>query len=123
MKARTLTLDLPLPPKELQPNQRPHWAVKARATKSARTLAKAMARGEMRGKPFKRASIHMQFYLARRQDQDNLISWTKATRDGLQDAGVIENDSGFIIHPPQQASGKAAGGKRGLVLTVIEELT
>lgn len=122
MERRKIVLDLPLPPKECHPNSRCHWAVKAKAVKKARATAALLAKAAMIGKPFKRASLHMHFYNARRNDSDNLISACKAVFDGLQGI-VIENDSGFIIHPPLQASGKASGGKRGLVLTVIEEPT
>ena len=42
-----ITITLPLPPKELSPNARPHWAVKARAIKSYRLLAALICRGEL----------------------------------------------------------------------------
>lgn len=121
MERRKIVLDLPLPPKECSPNARCHWAQKARAVKKARAMAATIAKAAMIGEPFKRASLHMHFYNARRTDNDNAIAACKPLLDGLQDAGVIDNDSGFIIHPPLQASGKASGGKRGLVLTVTEE--
>ena len=99
-----MRLVLDLPPRELSPNFRSHWAKKAKAVKYYREQAWARARIEA-PRPFlewKRATLRTTWYLpdARRRDPDNLMASLKAAIDGLVDARVLADDNGLIIHPP-----------------------
>lgn len=118
-----LEVTLPLPPKALHPNARKHWRAKMKPKKQQRADAfwAAYAAIGMRNYPqWKLAEIQSTWYLARRNDQDNLIAWLKATADGLADAKVVGDDRGFIWLPPQQITGKAAKGERKVVLEIRE---
>ncbi len=101
-----ITITLPLPPKELSPNARVHWARRAKAAKGYRTLAWAEARTVanfacLAWTPAERIAVQAIFYhrLDRRRDKDNALASLKPAFDGLADAGIIENDSG-IVHLP-----------------------
>ena len=100
----TLTITLPLPDPVLNPNGRKHWRAIAAAKKKARENARihALAALGRRTPPrWKEAIWSATFYFkdARRRDKDNFISAMKAHRDGVADAGVVENDSGFVLLP------------------------
>jgi hypothetical protein len=92
----SLTITIPLPPKEVRNNWRGHWAKKAGAVKQYRLLARFRATTAMGStKPmWKKASVKVTAYFptARHLDPTNLIDALKPAFDGLQDAGVIEND-------------------------------
>lgn len=99
-----ILVTLPLPPKELSPNARVHWARKARAAKEYRLMAEIYTRGVIGHKDpprWERATVQATFYLRRRRnlDGDNALAWMKAGIDGLADAGVVANDSGFTHLP------------------------
>ena len=89
------------PPKELNPNFRGHWAVKARAAKEYRATcgwtAKCAAVVVKWDGP-----IHLWIKFVppdrRRRDDDNCLSSFKAGRDGLADALGV-NDRRFVVHP------------------------
>jgi hypothetical protein len=67
------------------------------------------------------AKLHAEFHKpgpqAKLADADGLIAHLKATLDGLQDAGVIANDAGFMILSPAQRLGSHAT-ERKVVLTI-----
>jgi hypothetical protein len=92
----SLTITLPLPPKEVRNNARVHWAKKARAVRSYRMQSEITAHNAMKGYclDWKKAKVHITAYFptARHLDPTNLIDALKPAFDGLQDAGVIEND-------------------------------
>lgn len=99
-----MTITLPWPSKALQPNARVHWAAKAKATKQARYEAELVATAVMRlvgWTKCERASIEYVFYdpVKRRRDRDNHLAACKAYNDGLADAGIVGNDSGFTFLP------------------------
>lgn len=113
-------VEIPLPPPETHPNKRVHWAPKSRAKAKQRQDA-YFAAIEALGQHSPRwpvAEVEATFYTSRRGDGDNLIAWLKATFDGLEDAGVIDNDGGFIHLPPKQVTGKASKGDRKVVLVI-----
>jgi Holliday junction resolvase RusA-like endonuclease len=58
----------------------------------------AMPRGWV---SLERAIVSCRFYFKdrRRRDADNLLASLKAVFDGLKDAGVIDDDAGFIHLP------------------------
>ncbi len=105
-KPRSLKVTLPLPTKPLSPNWRGHWAVKANAVARARTNATHAALNSgwnVFWEPMRQATVHPVFFFKtnRRRDGSNAAASLKSYEDGLQDARVIANDSGFIWHPPK----------------------
>lgn len=94
------TLHLPLPPKELSPNVRAHWTVKARATKAHRVASWACAKQQM-PKAWKACAVELDMEYRCSRDAEgyvaadiaNALSSTKAAIDGLVDAGIAPNDS------------------------------
>jgi len=90
-------IELPWPDKALSPNGRVHWATKARATKTAKTMAAALTRVETKTKP-EWLSAHLQydFYpkTAHVLDMDNCIASSKAYQDGI--AIALGIDDGFF---------------------------
>ena len=96
---------LPWPVKELSPNARVHWAVKAAATKSARTNAgwatKAAGIPKLPSVPLK-LTVTYNPPSRRKLDGDNLISRLKPVFDGIADAIGVD-DSKFKIEPPIRA--------------------
>lgn len=117
----SITIELPLPPKEMRPNARCHWRAKMGPKKQQRHEAWLGAMSALNGaRPpkWELAEVQATFYSARKSDSDNLVAWCKATSDGLEDAGIVANDSGFIWLPPKQVLDPKHDGKRGLVLTI-----
>lgn len=109
---KTLTVTIPIPPKELSPNARTHHMVKARAVKNYRLTCGLLACVEGRpAKPWKRARVQAAFYVktARglRSDGDNRLASLKAAFDALRDAGIIADDSGLTHEPITLAHDKA----------------
>ncbi len=90
---------LPLPPKQLSPNARVVWQVKARSTKAYREAA--FIRTYQHARRWTEATAEATFYFKdkRRRDRDNLLSSLKAAFDGIAAAGVVEDDAG-ITHLP-----------------------
>lgn len=100
-----LTITLPLPPKELSPNARVHWRVKALKVKGYRQAAmeEAMvaARDARMEAPFSWVRIKATFFHTqnRGRDADNALASLKSAFDGLADAGIVTNDR-KITHEP-----------------------
>ena len=96
--ARWIRIVLPWPTRTLHPNARPHWAVKARATTHARSLARsAMAEAvEAHGAVWSAAgAIAVRWTFCppdrRRRDDDGLAASCKAYRDGMADAMGVDD--------------------------------
>lgn len=96
----TFEVLLPLPPREVSPNGRHHWAVKARATKLARREAWYWFRNAMPKHWFPVPITLDVVYRCPRQargykpkDVQNAIGALKASIDGMVDAGVVPDDS------------------------------
>lgn len=114
-KEAPIVVDLPLPPECLHPNARACWRAKAAATKATRLLAGMVARTVRPKKPFVKACYQVTFNLPRQRDYDNLLSWCKASIDGLCDGGIMVNDSHFRPLEIKRFSGlKETGGKYGV---------
>jgi Holliday junction resolvase RusA-like endonuclease len=114
-----ITVIIPLPPQAMYPNARKHWKAKMKPKREQREAAfLAGVSAVKRGPRWTLAECQATFYLERRRDGDNLIAWLKATFDGLEDAGIVENDGNFIHLPPKQVTGKHANGERKVVLTI-----
>lgn len=95
-----IRLELPWPDPALWPNtSRPHWAVKAKATKSARTYAKVLTLESLKGSqwPSKAAQLTWEFHPKTKltPDRTNCIISTKAWEDGIADA-LRANDRNFV---------------------------
>ena len=96
-------LVLPWPDRNLHPNARPHWAVKARAAKNARhqayMLALAAGWRKMELPATGRLRLFLDFYprSRRRMDDDGLMASFKAFRDGIADLLGID-DSRFFTN-------------------------
>ena len=111
-------LHLPLPPKELSPNARIHWAKKAAATYEYRSQCGWIAR--VAGLKFRgpvRIEYLFRFCDRRRRDLDNLIKSMKPALDGLRDAGVIAEDSTDEV-PRLSATYEKAADANEVVLTI-----
>ena len=84
-----------LPFRELSPNARHHWAVKARAVKAQREEAGWLAKsvwGNQDPMTYARISYEFKVTDKRQRDIDNLVSACKSFQDGLIDGGVILKD-------------------------------
>lgn len=100
----TTTVTLPLPPKELSPNARVHWAARATATRRYREAAYLLALPSRPRRPMQVARVTARFFFKtrRRRDRDNLLASLKPAFDGLADAGLVADDSGLIHMPVEQ---------------------
>jgi Holliday junction resolvase RusA-like endonuclease len=109
---RELTITRPLPPKELSPNARVHWRVKARATAIYREGSCLRARQviawkefDSKGMPWQKAIAWEVFYFPdkRKRDYRNFEQRMKPFYDGLKDAGVIvDDDREHLSHEPTE---------------------
>tara|TARA_B110000444_G_C18724334_1_gene540068 strand:+ start:102 stop:485 length:384 start_codon:yes stop_codon:yes gene_type:complete len=97
-----IDFEMPLPPRELQPNHRCHWRAKARAVKLYRNVACGVVLGTfIPNEPLGSLLVQATFYHAskRRRDRDNLLASLKAAFDGMTDAGLVADDS-LMVHLP-----------------------
>lgn len=89
-----MRISLPWPPRELSPNARGHWAIKARAAKSHRAACQilCMAAGARAlGWPDMVVSITFHPPSARRADLDNMLAAMKAGLDGVAQATGVDD--------------------------------
>jgi crossover junction endodeoxyribonuclease RusA len=95
-----MIIRLPWYPRELSPNERVHWAVKANATaryrKECGWLAKSQGVLPTEKEIVKMTMVFFPKKRGRQPDKDNMIAATKALRDGLQDALTMD-DSRFVV--------------------------
>ena len=100
----SMVIILPLPPRELSPNARPHWAAKARAVKRYRQTAWLCALAVRPSEPIQTARVTSRFFFRnrRRRDRDNLLASLKPAFDGIAGARVVTNDSGMTHMPVEQ---------------------
>jgi len=101
---RRILVVLPLPPRQLQPNARPHWTAKAGAVKRYRQIAWLSALAVRPRQAMLTARVTAKFYFAdrRQRDPDNLLASLKAGFDGLVDAHVVGNDAKMVHMPVEQ---------------------
>jgi Holliday junction resolvase RusA-like endonuclease len=107
----TITITLPLPPKELSPNytvgSRGQRMGKAAKTKKYRKFASEetqIATGAFDSRAawyWPAADVQCTFYHkdARRRDKDNALASMKAAFDGIADAGLVSDDSALTYLP------------------------
>lgn len=115
---RSVLLELPWPPREASPNARKHWAVKAQFVRWYRWEAKLAAFGHGTLRPPVHATVTFWKPDRRRRDLDNMLSAFKPAWDGMQDAGLIEDDSTDKLSITIEAE---YAGKPGGVRVVLTE--
>ena len=100
------TLVLGLPPKELNPNSRPHFRKKAEKTKGYRLHAAENGKIGMReilskSMPWRYVSIRATYFHKtwRFLDRDNILASLKSAFDGMVDAGILTDDKD-VTHLP-----------------------
>jgi crossover junction endodeoxyribonuclease RusA len=88
----------PWPPKELSPNQKSHWAKKAKFAKQYRLTCWALAK-EAKLETSKEGKVYLEITFfppdKRHRDADNMVASIKAGLDGLADALQV-NDRMFL---------------------------
>lgn len=106
-------IELPWPPKELSPNARVHWSVRARATKAFREqaywLAKASSLPRVAFDGPIAFRVEFQPPDKRHRDDDNIIAAFKSARDGIADAlGVNDRRfaASYLFNPRPVKGGK-----------------
>jgi crossover junction endodeoxyribonuclease RusA len=123
-----LDVTLPHPPKALHPNARSHWAAKATATKKARrngALATLEALDAAHDAGFRKCvfatdgTLSATFYFPaiRKRDDDSLVAWLKAYRDGVADALGIDDNRLRV----GAVTAQVTKGRREVVLTVTPD--
>lgn len=90
-------IELPWPPRELNPNARVHWSKRSKAAKAYRRDCRVLTRASGVVAPEGRVLLVLEFVPPdlRRRDDDNLIAAFKAGRDGIADALGID-DTRFV---------------------------
>lgn len=116
-----IRIELPWPHKDLSPNARVCWQVKARVTRKARQdafyAAHEAGADRITGEAF---SIATTFHPPTRHayDQDNLIARCKPIYDGIADALGV--DDRHFKHQPVTIAEPVKGGKVIVEIRVIE---
>lgn len=96
----------PYPPKELNPNRKLHWAVKAKAVKKYRTECRYIAQAADFGlieAEFLDLVITIHPPDKRRRDKDNVIASLKAMQDAIADVTEIDDsrfDTSYRMREP-----------------------
>jgi len=87
-----MTITLPIPARNLAPNVRTHWALKARYTIAARRLAKFETWQQVGMIKIKAYRLDFYWPTKRRRDKDNATAMCKAYLDGVSDC-IRQDDS------------------------------
>lgn len=97
-------IKLPLPPKELQPNARPHWRAKAKAVQSYRAMALNEALQWNTDECCSVAVVKIEYANKTKRvlDPDNIIAALKSAIDGITSSGCIDDDDELIYLPPKR---------------------
>ena len=131
---RTVTIEIPLPPKFCQSNgPHFHWAVKAKARKQYREEAFYCAR-QVHHAPFcGPVRLSVVVYAARKAhdgryrpcDAQNLTAALKGAIDGIVDSGLIADDNHRVLSWGEMAFRTTAEehGGRSCVILTFEEVT
>lgn len=118
-----LTFDFP--PKELLPNKKSHWAVKARVTREAREAAGWMAKKAWLDSETSRIyKCHMTITWyppdKRRRDYEGMLRATKPIIDGLVDSSLLTDDSLKVIQGMTLAFGSGGDPRTEIEIKVLE---
>jgi len=103
--------------------RRIHWAVKSKVAANARQQAKMLGlAGKGNWQAPERAKVTYRFYVAnkRRRDLDGLVSACKPFIDGLVDAGILKDDSGFYLSIGGAEMIPAAANETRLIIEALE---
>ena len=120
IQARRKTLVLPWPDKPLHANGGAHWSIKAKATKSARNAAWAVAREAPAVGKWPNATLLVEWWPPhRRFDTHNFPTCVKAYIDGIADAMGCD-DKGFSVGYPAVIAGVKKPGQ--IVIHVMPPL-
>lgn len=103
----TVILDLPYPPRVLNPNVRSHWRPKAEAVRIYRQNIGWLAKGK---KPVMAFKVVFCPPNNNRRDIDNAIASFKSGLDGLADAWGVD-DSQFLITFAREFGPVQKGGR------------
>ena len=98
----TITLTLPLPPRELAENgKNRNWGTRNRIFKRHRTLAFATVRETHAAVPtWPQAVMHVDWFQIKAgggTDDDNALQRCAAYRDGVAATGLVEDDNQIVI--------------------------
>ena len=110
---------LPWPSPALNPNTRAHWSKLAKAKKSYRRIAWALACEAGMNGAFhqdEKLVLEVSFYQPDRhqRDKDNMIASMKSAIDGLSDAlGVNDRNFSFVWNYPDELGGQVVITVRG----------
>jgi crossover junction endodeoxyribonuclease RusA len=99
-QAKAIRVELPWPSRDLHPNARVHWAVRARAAKKARADGvKASWAAGLRGVAAEALSVTVTFYPPNRRahDVDGLLSSVKSYLDGIADVTGVDDRNWRIV--------------------------
>jgi hypothetical protein len=141
----TLTIELPLPPKQLGGNTRVHWTVRSKTTKQYKQDTTLLALNAFQGSlfnpnwkwdPTKTTRVKATYYAHRGEppvpgyrptDDDNAIRALKTAIDGFKNANLIKDDSskylkwsGVTIYRNKKEVERNGGG-RPRVVVVLEQ--
>lgn len=122
VQPRSWTIELPAGMTLINANDRLHWAVKARLTKTIRDAAHIITR-QAKVPRLEKARIEFFFHPGpriRRRDAANWFPSAKAAVDGVVDAGVLADDSDEFLEGPIPRRGEARE-KSQLVLVITEQ--
>ena len=99
-----------------------HWAVTAKKRKEVRQTAELLARRA--GIPrLGTARVRLVWLVSdrRRRDRENITATLKPAIDGLVDAGVVEDDTWWIVTESSCAIALVEKGNEGVYLQVLGE--
>ena len=116
------TIQLPWTKPPMSMNDRQHYMVRARLTKSIRTKARTLARASRLPVGLAHVDVALAYRPRdrRRRDTDNLMPVLKALCDGLVDYGLVPDDTPDFMtkHMPRlEEPQKGAGGAMWLEVT------
>lgn len=110
LQVGAVTLELPLPPAALSQNARSKWG-RIKATTAYRNRAEMEARkipaGQRPGWTNADASVVFYFPTKRRRDAPNFAAMLKPAWDGFVRAGILQDDEGLTVAPPEMRMDKA----------------
>lgn len=92
--AEPIKVVLPYPPKQLNPNQKMHWAAKAKVASRYKEACKILTRTALGAMRFdKMPKMAVEFYPPdyRIRDDDNAIAAFKSGRDGVAEAMGVDD--------------------------------
>lgn len=107
-----LKVILDLPPTELSPNKRVHWARKAKEVKKYRQhacdAAQEAAFAQDCKEPFRTPVVQITYWNRRnvKPDGDNILASLKSAWDGLTDSGVWNDDRFCFFFPVRRCCDK-----------------